>query len=65
MERFAADVLASTAENSDRLRLLNWGMFGLVFLLDEEKVRARDSGWMGHAKDELARTPEPESAVNL
>ena len=36
MERFAGDLLSSAALTSDRLRLLQWALYGLVRQLDEE-----------------------------
>ena len=36
MERFAEDLLSPAALTSDRLRLLQWALYGLVRQLDEE-----------------------------
>jgi hypothetical protein len=36
MERLAGDLFSSTAVTSDRLRLLQWALYGLVRQLDEE-----------------------------
>jgi hypothetical protein len=36
MERFAGDLLSPAALSNDRLRLLQWALYGLVRQLDEE-----------------------------
>jgi hypothetical protein len=40
MERFAGDLLSTAALSSDRLRLLQWALYGLVRQLDEEAPMA-------------------------
>jgi hypothetical protein len=52
MERLAGDVLSDQAKSSDRLRLLQWALFGLVRRLDEEGVYG-PSDWMTDAEREL------------
>jgi hypothetical protein len=51
MERFANDLLSDTAEGSDRLRLLQWALYGVVRQLDEEGVY--DIGWIGRTAAEI------------
>jgi hypothetical protein len=51
MERFADDLLSNIAEESDRLRLLQWALYGLVRQLDEEDVY--DKGWIGRTATEI------------
>jgi hypothetical protein len=51
MERFARDLFSPVAINSDRLRLLQWALYGLVRQLDEEG--AYGSGWIDHSKEEI------------
>jgi hypothetical protein len=52
MERLAADLFAPTAVSSDRLRLLQWALYGLVRRLDEEDAYGAD-GWMERTAQEL------------
>lgn len=59
MERFANDLLAPAAVESDRLRLLHWALLGVVRLLDEERVYT-ESGWTDRAAAEIPRTVPPE-----
>jgi hypothetical protein len=54
MERFAGDVFSPAALKSDRLRLLQWAMFGLVRRLDEEGAYG-PSGWTARAEDEIQK----------
>jgi hypothetical protein len=56
MDRLAGDLLSPAAVASDRLRLLQWAMFGLVRRLDEEG--AYGGGWMDRTADEI-REPAP------
>ena len=51
MERFAHDLFSPAAVKSDRLRLLQWALYGLVRQLDEEG--AYRSGWIGRSADEI------------
>ena len=62
MERFADDLLTPAALRSDRLRLLNWALFGVVRLLDEEGVRAHDGGWMRRASEEIKNSSSQSAA---
>jgi hypothetical protein len=62
MERFADDLLSDTAEGGDRLRLLQWALYGLVRQLDEEGVYG---GWIHRAAAEIepdGSSPETEPA---
>lgn len=52
LERFAEDVLSREAVNSDRLRLLQWALFGLVERLDEEREYGA-SEWQTRAQQEI------------
>ena len=61
LDALGRDVLANTAESSNRLRLLRWSLLGLVICLDEERVWRR-SDWMQRAIDELHALP-PSSPV--
>jgi hypothetical protein len=60
MERLAGDLLAPAAVASDRLRLLQWALFGLVRRLDEE--RAYGGGWMDRTAEEI-RERGPQERV--
>jgi len=51
MERLAGDLFSPAALESDRLRLLQWALFGLVQRLDEED--AYFGGWMDRSVDEI------------
>jgi hypothetical protein len=62
LDALGRDILANTAESSDRLRLLRWSLLGLVSCLDEEGVWRRSS-WMRTAIDEL-KSPPPGSAMS-
>jgi hypothetical protein len=57
MERFAGDLFSPTAVKSDRLRLLQWALYGLVRQLDEE--RAYSGGWIDQSAKEI-RQPTPQ-----
>ena len=54
MERFAADVLSPKAKESERLRLLQWALFGLVRRLDEEGAYG-PGGWTDRAEKEIRK----------
>ena len=58
MERLAGDLLSPAAPESDRLRLLQWALFGLVRRLDEEG--AYFGGWLGRTANEIR---EPTLAI--
>jgi hypothetical protein len=59
MERMADFVLGEKATSSDRLRLLQWALFGLVNELDEERAHT-DEIWMNRTWEELKKYPVPE-----
>ena len=52
LERFAADVLSPAAVKGDRLRLLQWALFGLVQRLDDEREYGA-SEWESRAEHEI------------
>jgi hypothetical protein len=55
MERFANDLFQSAkVTGSDRLRLLQWALYGLVRQLDERG--AYSGGWIEESADEISRT---------
>ena len=56
MARFADDLFSNTAAKSDRLRLLQWTLYGLVLQLDEEGVYG--VGWIGPTAAEIQRIPQ-------
>ena len=60
MERLAGDVLSPAAVGSDRLRLLQWALFGLVRRLDEEGTYG-PSEWTAHAEVEIRNAASPRS----
>jgi hypothetical protein len=62
MERLAEDVLSPAAKESDRLRLLQWALFGLVRRLDEEEAYG-PSEWMAHAEKEIEGSASAGSVV--
>jgi hypothetical protein len=51
MERFAGDLLSPAALKSDRLRLLQWALYGLVRQLDEQG--AYGDGWLDRSTTEI------------
>jgi hypothetical protein len=51
MSRFAGDLFSSFAEKSDRLRLLQWTLCGLVLQLDDEG--AYGGGWIDQSAAEI------------
>jgi hypothetical protein len=53
MDKLAEDVLSSDAPKSDRLRLLQWALCGLVHQLDEEKIYDRNHPWLVRVRSEL------------
>jgi hypothetical protein len=52
MDTFADFVLAREATDSHRLRLVQWGLLGLVKQLDEEQAHTGET-WMNQARKEL------------
>lgn len=62
MERFAEGLLGSRAVESERLRLLQWALFGVVLLLDEEQAY-RDSVWTENAAAEIRKSSRPASVT--
>ena len=60
MERFAIDVISPVAAvESQRLRLLQWALFGLVRRLDEEGAYG-PSDWTARAEEEIEETISSE-----
>jgi hypothetical protein len=56
MERFADDLFTpAKVSGSNRLRLLQWALYGLVRQLDEQG--AYGGGWIERSADEISRTP--------
>lgn len=63
METACEDLLSPAAPSSDRIRVLQWALFGLVTRLDEEGVYD-DSGWLARAAKECTlRSETPHSRV--
>jgi hypothetical protein len=60
MERFASDLFSSSAEKSDRLRLLQWTLYGLVRQLDDEG--AYSGGWIDRSAAEI-RQPSSQGTT--
>jgi hypothetical protein len=57
MDRFADDLFTpARVHNSDRLRLLQWALYGLVRQLDEQG--AYDGGFVERSAAEISRTPQ-------
>jgi hypothetical protein len=63
MERLAADLLTPAAVTSDRLRVLQWALWGLVSRLDEERAYST-AGWMARSADEVGRAASRERMSN-
>jgi hypothetical protein len=67
MERFADDLCSPAEEDRnrlkdrDRLRLLQWALYGLVRQLDEEGVYG--GGWIQKSADEIRREAPNESST--
>jgi hypothetical protein len=55
MGRFATDLFSYAAVSSDRLRLLQWALYGLVRQLDEEG--AYPGGWIDRSAAEIQQAP--------
>ena len=68
MERFSGELLTTEAAKGDRLRLLQWALFGLAKLLDEEG-HFGPSEWMACAEQEIregaSRKPVHKSEARL
>ena len=62
-ERLARDLLAPAAVTSDRLRLLQWALFGLVKRLDEEGTF--DGGWLDRTAKEIDETVSRDAATDI
>jgi hypothetical protein len=62
MERFAADLFSPAAVESDRLRLLQWALYGLVRQLDEENTYG--GGWIDRSASEI-RQPIPQGSMAI
>lgn len=61
--RFADDLFTSgDVESSDRLRLLQWALYGLVRKLDEKNAYGGD--WIERSAEEISETPPLENATN-
>jgi hypothetical protein len=60
MERLAEDLLSPAAVGSERLRLLQWALFGLVRRLDEERTYG-PSEWIARAEQEIRTVAPGES----
>jgi hypothetical protein len=56
MDRIANFLLGEQAKGSHRLRLVQWGLLGMVKQLDEEHVHT-DDDWMDQARKELKEHP--------
>jgi hypothetical protein len=59
MESFSRDLLADEAVKSERLRLVQWALFGLVRQLDEKE--AYETGWVDRTGREVQRSPQKSS----
>jgi hypothetical protein len=59
MERFATDLFTPDAVGRNRLRLLQWALYGLVRQLDEEGVYG--GGWVHKSAEEIRRRAPSES----
>ena len=59
MERFAHDLCSPAAKDHNRLRLLQWALYGLVRQLDEEGVYG--VGWVKKSADEIRQKAANES----
>jgi hypothetical protein len=59
MERFAGDLLSPAALQSDRLRLLQWALYGLVRQLDEEGTYG--GGWIDRSTSDILQPTQDGS----
>jgi hypothetical protein len=62
MERFAAELLVPVAVTSDRLRLLQWALYGLVCRLDEETAYG-GGGWLERTDLEIRASAASEAVA--
>ena len=61
MDAIADEVLSARAPASERLRLMQWALYGLVIALDEERAY-RGRPWIRRARKEIgAATPRSQS----
>ena len=58
MGRFSDDLFSDTAVTSNRLRLLQWALYGLVRQLDEEGTYG--GGWIQQTAAEISQQAPPE-----
>jgi hypothetical protein len=68
MARFGDEVLSTASKDGERLKLLQWALYGLVCLLDEERVYPTD--WLERSRAEIDGTeaadmkmPAPEATL--
>jgi hypothetical protein len=64
MDEVAGDLLSPAARESDRLRLLQWALLGLVTQLDEERAHTNDR-WIERARKELLESRPPKTPSKL
>jgi hypothetical protein len=62
MERFADGLFSLDVASSNRLRLLQWALYGLVQLLDEEG--AYGGRWIEKSTQEISETPPQKGVTN-
>lgn len=63
MERFADDLFTRGAvRSSDRLRLLQWALYGIVRQLDEKNAYGSD--WIERSAKEISETPPQGNVTN-
>ena len=63
MERLAGDLLTPASLTSDRLRVLQWALLGLVSKLDEEGTYST-AGWMARSAEEIRQPARREGMTN-
>jgi hypothetical protein len=59
MKRFAQDLFSPEAKDSNRLRLLQWALYGLVWHLDKERTYRK--GWIEQSAKEIRQRKQEES----
>jgi hypothetical protein len=64
MERVAADLLTPAAAKGERLRLLQWALYGLVRRLDEEGAYSGNA-WLERAEAEIRGSAPPGPASRV
>lgn len=64
MQQLGEDWLSPDAAESDRLRLIQLGLFGLVLQLDEERAHVHRA-WIGRVRAELVSSPATQRASQL